>query len=125
MPRGVTSPGRRWSAPDLGSATLSARWARRVSGLTQHWGMNVIEATGLKKRFGRTQALAGVDLVARQGTVLGVLGPNGAGKTTAVRVLATLLQPDGGPARIGGYDGVHEPQKVRETIGLTGQYASV
>jgi oleandomycin transport system ATP-binding protein len=87
--------------------------------------MNVIEATGLKKRFGRTQALAGVDLVARQGTVLGVLGPNGAGKTTAVRVLATLLQPDAGTARIGGYDVVREPQKVRETIGLTGQYASV
>jgi oleandomycin transport system ATP-binding protein len=87
--------------------------------------MNVIEATGLKKRFGRTQALAGVDLVARQGTVLGVLGPNGAGKTTAVRVLATLLQPDEGSARIGGYDVVREPQKVRETIGLTGQYASV
>ena len=66
--------------------------------------MNVIEASGLKKRFGRTQALAGVDLVARQGTVLGVLGPNGAGKTTGVRVLATLLQPDAGMARISGYD---------------------
>ena len=62
--------------------------------------MNVIEATGLKKRFGTTQALDGVDLAARQGSVLGVLGPNGAGKTTAVRVLATLLQPDAGTARI-------------------------
>jgi oleandomycin transport system ATP-binding protein len=87
--------------------------------------MNVIEATGLKKRFGTTQALDGVDLAARQGSVLGVLGPNGAGKTTAVRVLATLLQPDAGTARIGGYDVVKEPQKVRNTVGLTGQYASV
>ena len=58
--------------------------------------MNAIEATGLKKRFGTTQALDGVDLAAREGTVLGVLGPNGAGKTTAVRVLATLLRPDAG-----------------------------
>ena len=57
-----------------------------------------IEATGLTKRFGNTQALAGVDLAAETGTVLGVLGPNGAGKTTAVRVLATLLQPDAGTA---------------------------
>ena len=55
-----------------------------------------IEAHGLTKRFGSTQALAGVDLAAREGTVLGVLGPNGAGKTTAVRILATLLQPDAG-----------------------------
>ncbi len=87
--------------------------------------MNVIEATGLTKRFGTTQALAGVDLAAREGTVLGVLGPNGAGKTTAVRVLATLLQPDSGSARVGGYDVLREPHKVRNTIGLTGQYASV
>lgn len=87
--------------------------------------MNVIEATGLTKRFGTTQALAGVDLTARQGTVLGVLGPNGAGKTTAVRVLATLLRPDSGHATIGGYDVLREPHLVRQTIGLTGQYASV
>lgn len=87
--------------------------------------MNVIEATGLRKRFGTTQALDGVDLAARQGTVLGVLGPNGAGKTTAVRVLATLLTPDSGTARVGGYDVATQPQQVRNTIGLTGQYASV
>ncbi|SDR98203.1 ATP-binding cassette domain-containing protein [Microlunatus soli] len=85
----------------------------------------IIEAHGLKKRFGTTQALDGVDLSAERGTVLGVLGPNGAGKTTAVRVLATLLQPDAGTARIAGYDVVSQPQRVRETIGLTGQYASV
>jgi oleandomycin transport system ATP-binding protein len=84
-----------------------------------------IEAEGLRKRFGDTQALDGVDLVARRGTVLGVLGPNGAGKTTAVRILATLLRPDAGQARIGGFDVVAQPDAVRQTIGLTGQYASV
>lgn len=86
---------------------------------------NMIEAEGLKKAFGTTQALDGVDLHARQGSVLGVLGPNGAGKTTAVRVLATLLRPDAGIARIGGFDVQSQPAQVRRTIGLTGQYASV
>jgi oleandomycin transport system ATP-binding protein len=84
-----------------------------------------IEATGLTKSFGTTQALAGVDLAAREGTVLGVLGPNGAGKTTAVRILATLLQPDSGTARVAGLDVVRDAAAVRATIGLTGQYASV
>ncbi|MGH8962331.1 MAG: ATP-binding cassette domain-containing protein [Jatrophihabitantaceae bacterium] len=83
------------------------------------------EAEGLTKRFGDTQALAGIDLAATQGTVLGVLGPNGAGKTTAVRILATLLRPDSGRAIVAGYDVVREPLKVRQNIGLTGQYASV
>ena len=84
-----------------------------------------IEARGLTKRFGDTQALDGVDLDVAPGTVLGVLGPNGAGKTTAVRVLSTLLKPDGGSARIGGYDVVADAPRVRRLIGLTGQYASV
>jgi len=84
-----------------------------------------IEAEGLTKRFGETQALAGVDLAAREGTVLGVLGPNGAGKTTAVRVLATLLRADTGSARVAGRDVVREAAAVRSLIGLTGQYASV
>ncbi|WP_375422814.1 ATP-binding cassette domain-containing protein [uncultured Friedmanniella sp.] len=84
-----------------------------------------IEAEGLRKRFGTTQALAGVNLTAREGTVLGVLGPNGAGKTTAVRVLATLLRADAGLARVGGFDVVTQAHEVRRTIGLTGQYASV
>jgi oleandomycin transport system ATP-binding protein len=84
-----------------------------------------IEAEGLVKRFGRTEALAGIDLAVRPGTVLGVLGPNGAGKTTAVRILATLLRADAGSARVGGYDVVRDAQRVRQTIGLTGQYASV
>jgi oleandomycin transport system ATP-binding protein len=86
---------------------------------------NAIEATGLVKRFGKTTALDGVDLVARQGRVLGVLGPNGAGKTTAVRILATLLRPDGGQASILGYDVLRDAHQVRQLIGLTGQYASV
>ena len=83
------------------------------------------EATGLVKRFGKTVALDGVDLAARQGTVLGVLGPNGAGKTTAVRILATLLRPDEGHATVGGLDVVKDAARVRREIGLTGQYASV
>ncbi|BCY13060.1 ATP-binding cassette domain-containing protein [Actinoplanes sp. L3-i22] len=85
----------------------------------------VVRAEGLRKRFGKTQALDGVDLAMRRGTVLGVLGPNGAGKTTAVRVLATLLRPDSGTAFVAGIDVLREPQKVRRRIGLTGQYASV
>ena len=86
---------------------------------------NAIEAAGLIKRFGKTTALAGVDLVAREGRVLGVLGPNGAGKTTAVRILATLLRPDGGQAKVCGYDVLRNAYQVRQLIGLTGQYASM
>ncbi len=85
----------------------------------------MIQAEGLRKRFGTTQALDGVDLAVPAGTVLGVLGPNGAGKTTAVRILATLLQADSGTALVGGYDVASQPHQVRRTIGLTGQYASV
>ena len=85
----------------------------------------IIEAEGLRKAFGSTQALDGVDLAAREGTVLGVLGPNGAGKTTAVRVLATLLRADAGTAHVDGHDVVKHAARVRRTIGLTGQYASV
>jgi oleandomycin transport system ATP-binding protein len=85
---------------------------------------NAIEATGLVKRFGKTTALDGVHLVARQGRVLGVLGPNGAGKTTAVRILATLLRPDGGQASVCGYDVLRDAHQVRQLVGLTGQYAS-
>jgi oleandomycin transport system ATP-binding protein len=84
-----------------------------------------IEARGLVKRFGKTMALDGIDLVARKGTVLGLLGPNGAGKTTAVRILATLIRPDAGTARVLGYDVQRGDHQVRQLIGLTGQYASV
>jgi oleandomycin transport system ATP-binding protein len=85
----------------------------------------VIEAEGLTKRFGATQALAGVDLRAEGGRVLALLGPNGAGKTTIVRILATLLKPDSGRARVCGYDVADDAAAVRQLIALTGQYASV
>jgi oleandomycin transport system ATP-binding protein len=84
-----------------------------------------IQAEGLVKRFGKTTAVDGVDLTVRPGTVLGLLGPNGAGKTTVVRMLATLLRPDGGRASVGGADVVRRADRVREMIGLTGQYAAV
>ena len=86
---------------------------------------HAILTEGLVKRFGTTTALAGVDLAVKTGSVLGLLGPNGAGKTTAVRVLATLLAPDAGRATVNGHDVVKEAHKVRQLIGLTGQYAAV
>ncbi len=84
-----------------------------------------IQAENLVKRFGETRALDGVSLAVPPGRVLGMLGPNGAGKTTTVRVLATLIRPDGGRALVGGHDVVKEGHRVRGLIGLTGQYAGV
>ncbi|RKQ91461.1 ABC-2 type transport system ATP-binding protein [Solirubrobacter pauli] len=84
-----------------------------------------ISAHGLVKSFGDVRALDGVDLEAAPGTVLGVLGPNGAGKTTSVRVLTTLLEPDGGEARVAGLDVVKDAARLRSRIGLAGQYAAV
>jgi ABC-2 type transport system ATP-binding protein len=84
-----------------------------------------IETERLTKSFGSTQALSGLDLTVPQGGILGLLGPNGAGKTTAVRVLATLLRPDSGQARVLGFDVVREDAEVRHHIGLTGQYAAL
>jgi daunorubicin resistance ABC transporter ATP-binding subunit len=84
-----------------------------------------IEAEGLVKNYGNTKALAGFDLMVPPGTVYGLLGPNGAGKTTAVRVFATLLRPNGGRARVLGYDVVAQAGEVRRRIGLTGQYAAL
>jgi ABC-2 type transport system ATP-binding protein len=84
-----------------------------------------IEAEGLVKAFGSTRAVDGVDLAVRQGTVYGVLGPNGAGKTTTIRMLATLLRPDAGSARVLGHDVVAEADAVRGLVSLTGQLASV
>jgi oleandomycin transport system ATP-binding protein len=84
-----------------------------------------IMAEGLAKRYGNTVALDGIDLAVRTGSVFGLLGPNGAGKTTAVRILATLVRPDGGHASVCGYDVVSQAHQVRQLTGLTGQYASV
>jgi len=80
---------------------------------------------GLVKRYGKTTALAGLDLAVPPGIVQGVLGPNGAGKTTLVRILATLLRPDAGRAQVGGFDVAGQPDKVRKLISLTGQFAAV
>lgn len=84
-----------------------------------------IETTSLVKTFGGTRAVDGIDLAVPKGSVYGLLGPNGAGKTTTIRVLATLLRPDSGSARVLGHDVAREPAAVRAKVGLTGQYASV
>jgi ABC-2 type transport system ATP-binding protein len=88
-------------------------------------GGPAVVAEGLRKRFGTTQALDGLDLTVPAGTVCGLLGPNGAGKTTVVRVLATLLLPDAGHARVAGLDVVRQAAEVRYRIGLAGQHAAV
>ena len=85
----------------------------------------VIEAAGVVKRFGKTLALDGLELVAEEGVILAVLGPNGAGKTTFVRCVATLIKPDGGTLRVFGHDVVKESHDVRSSIGLAGQFAAV
>jgi ABC-2 type transport system ATP-binding protein len=84
-----------------------------------------VEAEALVKRYGTTTALAGLNLTIPQGTIYGLLGPNGAGKTTAVRVFATLLRPDAGRAEVLGHDVNSDARRVREVIGLTGQYAAL
>ncbi|MEO3748946.1 ATP-binding cassette domain-containing protein [Plantactinospora sp. B5E13] len=86
---------------------------------------SAVVAEGLRKRYGTTWALDGLDLAVPTGTVYGMLGPNGAGKTTAVRILTTLLRFDAGRARIAGYDVARQPEQVRGVLGLTGQYAAV
>jgi oleandomycin transport system ATP-binding protein len=88
-------------------------------------GDDAIVAAGLRKRFGETIALDGLDLRVKSGTVVGILGPNGAGKTTAVRILCTLLVSDGGSAVVAGHDVAREPGLVRGSISLTGQFAAV
>ena len=85
----------------------------------------IIEAHGLTKHFGDTQALAGLDLVAESGQVTALLGPNGAGKTTFISAVATLLRPDSGSLKVGGIDVLKDPKAVRQVIGLAGQFASV
>ena len=88
-------------------------------------GRPAILAEGLRKSYGKTLALDGLDLEVREGTVLGLLGPNGAGKTTAVRILTTLLKPDAGRAEVAGLDVARQADELRSRIGLTGQYAAV
>ena len=84
-----------------------------------------IKVAGMGKTYGSVEALKGVDLTVPYGTIRGLLGPNGAGKTTLVRLLTTLLRPSFGTASVGGYDVVRESAKLREVIGLAGQYAAV
>jgi ABC-2 type transport system ATP-binding protein len=84
-----------------------------------------VQADGLVKLFGQQRAVDGIDLAIHEGEVFAFLGPNGAGKTTTIRMLATLLKPDGGKATVFGYDVVRQARQVRQLIGLTGQYASV
>src|ERR1700735_515011 len=88
-------------------------------------GGMAIETEGLGKSFGPARVLDGLDLQVPQGTIFGLLGPNGAGKTTVVKILATLLAPDAGHARVLGFDVRRQAQRVRRVIGLTGQYAAV
>ncbi|MEL7976504.1 ATP-binding cassette domain-containing protein [Isoptericola sp. F-RaC21] len=85
----------------------------------------MIAVRGLRKSYGRTAVLRGVDLTVRRGEIFALLGPNGAGKTTTVNILTTLIRPDGGTATIAGADVVKDPAAVRRSIALTGQYASV
>ena len=84
-----------------------------------------IAVTGLRKSYGEHMVLDGIDLTVQQGTVFALLGPNGAGKTTTVQILSTLIHPDGGQATLAGYDLNTKPARVREVIGVTGQYSAV
>jgi len=84
-----------------------------------------IAATGLRKSYGEHMVLDGIDLTVQPGTVFALLGPNGAGKTTTVQILSTLIHPDAGQATLAGFDLTREPARVREVIGVTGQYSAV
>jgi ABC-2 type transport system ATP-binding protein len=84
-----------------------------------------IAATGLRKSFGDTLALDGIDLEVAEGTIFALLGPNGAGKTTAVQILSSLISPDSGEVRVAGHDLAREPDAVRSVIGVTGQFSAV
>ena len=111
-------------APRNTSAPVSSDGSARAGSLATEWPL-AIEANGLVKHFGQTRAVDGLDLAVPTGAVYGVLGPNGAGKTTAIRMLATLLRPDAGHARVFGHDVVTEADAVRSLVSMTGQFASV
>ncbi len=111
--------------PDDADSSGAALRARGPSADAEHSPRAGVSVSGLVKSYGNVRALAGVDLEAPAGTVLGLLGPNGAGKTTIVRILTTLLKPDGGTATVAGLDVVHDAARLRELIGLAGQYAAV
>ncbi|MHB8584518.1 MAG: ATP-binding cassette domain-containing protein [Thermoplasmatota archaeon] len=85
----------------------------------------VIHVKGIRKSFGKVEALKGVDLDVEAGTILGLLGPNGAGKTTLVRILTSLLQPDAGTATVAGFDVVRDAAALRRSVGLAGQFAAI
>jgi ABC-2 type transport system ATP-binding protein len=108
-----------------GGTMLAVNTHTNVLASERHQYGNAIETHGLHKRFKDNHAVNGIDLVVPTGCVYGVLGPNGAGKTTLINMLATLMRPDAGEAKIFGYDVVRQAQQVRELIGLTGQFASV
>src|SRR6188472_3217600 len=84
-----------------------------------------IDARGIRKRFGRTDVLAGLDLAVQAGTIFALLGPNGAGKTTTINILTTLVRPDEGTVHVAGHDVVAQPDEVKRRISLTGQSAAV
>src|SRR3954467_44980 len=92
---------------------------------TAHTDQLAVRETGVVKTFADLRAVDGIDLQVRRGEIFGVLGPNGAGKTTMLKMLATLLSIDGGDARIFGVGVAREPHRVRQLVGVTGQYASV
>src|ERR1700682_132725 len=99
--------------------------ARGGAGPAESWDGAAVSASGLVKSYGAVRALVDVDLEVATGSVLGLLGPNGAGKTTIIRILTTLLRPDAGTARVAGLDVFRDAARLRERIGLAGQYAAV
>jgi ABC transporter DrrB family efflux protein len=108
-----------------GHPESAASFSQSQSNGSERGGPPAVRVSGVVKRFGSTTALAGVDLEVPEGMVFGLLGPNGAGKTTLVRILATLIEPDGGRAELVGHDVVTESATVRELLALTGQFAAV